>query len=344
MMELTGDELVCHTGQTGTVYGAFQDSDTKIGVYEWEGLLGRGSFGIVLRVFNKNRQEHTALKVQLYRHTKHEKTGTNHRTITCTDHDGNTVIDNEIIIASKLSCDHIEGFIKLYDYFMCKGYPSYKAFENSLSQKFHYNPSLSYIEMQLAEDNLHKLLVNPDAMTLVDKLYFFFEIIFSLNTALKTMGFVHGDIAPRNILFVTNQKPRLYEIHKTRLEVNGHFRPLIADFGMSSAREAARGDYSDLSALNVIAKEWGFTLLRNYEEPIGTIQGMDLYNELWLVSIHGNYDLFLALLYDRIIELKNNTMMDRLTGLCAVCLKETSMVHRESKQFFCNNDCLYTQV
>lgn len=335
--------VVEDTARSGVVNSTFYDPDTKLGMYELDDILGRGTFGKVYAVFNKKRQEHTALKILHYFASPSEPLVA-----------GNKRTDSEIIIACKLSS--IDGFVKLYDYYMCRGYPveeNNKRFKSIIFKLASSSKApFCYMEMQRAQGNMHEILsLGVNALTLVDKLLFFFEIVFALNEALKATGLEHRDIAPRNILFVTNQEARTYEIGKnTKVVVNGHFRPLIADFGMSNIRNfpsSHKACWSDLNALEKVANEWGFVLLHRFEEVrfIGDSNFPHI-GEISYLSTYKNYDLLLWLIYDRIIQLKNSTMIDNLkaaaattTGFCSVCNNETPMVHLESKRFFCGMSC-----
>lgn len=305
-------DIVCLTVETGVFYDVFEDTQTRFSRYEFGGRkLGKGAHGVVISVYNKTRQEHTALKAQVYKNN-------------CVTER----IAKEIVLACKLS--KIDGFVNLYDYFLCQCYASKEYKRTMYPALYDFDPPLVYMEMEHADGDIAELVRDNNAraciqyeendyfkFSLVDKLYFFFEIVFSLNVALKAMFFQHGDIAPRNILYVTKRKPRLYELNSgIKVVVNGFFRPLIADFDASSTLECfAVPTHLDLHQLGLIAKSWQFDLFGSYSIVLQDYDGndyIDVESGYELFTKEPNYDKFLLCLYDRILDLKNMEMLDKL--------------------------------
>lgn len=290
--------VVCHTTHTGLIDYGPKKFDNKFKSYRSVSEIGKGCSGRVYGVFNLERLEHTALKVQIYQwKDKRDDEYIRKR------------VDKEIGIMCKLS--GIAGFPRLYDYYFCTELPrtGYNA-ELMAKGGMPFDSTVSFIEMQRGEGTPLDLFYKGQT-TLIDKMYLLFEIIFALNIAHKTIGLEHRDLKNDNILYTSNEEPRSYLVGNTLIRVNNRNRPIITDFGHSDLNIYRRtiGGW-DLTAIEKLAYMWDVDLFRGLEEKMKTSKGLKYYTEKGFFVDDQDYDKLLLHLHDRIMELLYAQMID----------------------------------
>ena len=136
-----------------------------------------------------------------------------------------------------LRVNELEGFVETRDYWVGSD---------------REGKSVACLEMELAEGNLGGLLYRTD-FTLLERLEFYFEILFALNEAHREIGFFHGDLRVDNILFLSGQGARSYSLNGNVIHiVKSEKRPLVSDFGRSFLLRNEGLQFDDLASLHTL--------------------------------------------------------------------------------------------
>ncbi len=198
---------------------------------------------------------------------------------------------NDLNIASKLS--NTPGFVPLLHY--------------------HYiQNSMEYFKiLQHMDGSLHQMLNhNRHTMNRIEKLYFLFEIIYTLNTAHKQFGFIHGNISTDNILYLSNQPARVYQLRNNSIKIivpGGSYQPFLTNCDHS---QLTHGELNNIAFFDLLELSAVSTLLFI---DFRTNSPNEVYRLGDFSSLldDRNYDRLLDSIYDRIIELKNESILNK---------------------------------
>jgi hypothetical protein len=182
--------------------------------------------------------------------------------------------EQEILTMCRLT--GLPGFVSIYDYWVCSTLPSAIRFGEEMP-----NPTYYCMVMDLLPGTWSQALAHALFQSRSELHQFYFEMVYSLNEARVSMGFIHGDISTKNVLYRVNNQPRHYVLGSTGLVVlcDSSLQPIWSDFGESqfSAEEVVDPDDRQ-QLLKLMRESLGLSL-----DDIRQIKLDTTYNTLMLI-------------------------------------------------------------
>lgn len=244
---------------------------------------------------------------------------------------------DEAHIGCKLSGQ--PGFIHLARSFLCplEGHEplwTRKVTRGREYDKMGLGYAIGVLEMERADGGL-RALIEETRVSEIEKCMLFFEAVHHLDLAFRQLGFLHGDIALRNLVYNKSRTIREYDAYG--LTVDSELFPLWIDFGMSQLSVDHFRVYDD--QLRHLINQFEFADERKNDFHSATYK-MDRNREK-------NYSTLLRAIRDEINALRLNPaaqqgLMRRMTFDCSVCRDKTSLYSRQMNRFFCGKQCLQT--
>nr|QBK87555.1 MAG: protein kinase [Marseillevirus LCMAC201] len=177
--------------------------------------LGRGAFGEVYEVFDKQLEKKLALKV-----------------VHSTSDEG---LEKEIIIIRKLSSYKIPNVVQ----YIGDGYCSL------LNNKRYYT-------MDIQDEKLYQFIENKDRLTQTNLFTIFFELVYTL-MKFRQVQFKHRDISEWNVLYKVTKDPREYTLLSGKtLSFKTLIQPIISDFNTSVFEAVDPNDPNEVNDVSAI--------------------------------------------------------------------------------------------
>jgi serine/threonine protein kinase len=230
----------------------------KFAKYDWIGEIaeGVGAYGVIYQVFNRERQEKTILKAQVY-----------NRNIF--NNESQRKADNEMLVACQMS--GLWGYVVIYDYWICRARPVDPVFRRSSIKHYLTDDShiLFYIDMQQLDGTMQDLIQKKVNLSETERLLFLLEYTWIIAYGRKTKGFSHGDIKPDNVFFKSVSHDRHYVIfdgeESKEIIINLPIMPIVADYGSSKLNSSTTKEeekeeeryLNDVIAIEGLPYWWG---------------------------------------------------------------------------------------
>lgn len=243
--------LVCQTVFQCAIDYTMVNCKDKFSKYVWIGEIakGVGAYGVIYQVFNKERQEMTILKAQVYNRTAF-------------NNESQRKADNEMLVACQMS--GLWGYVTIYDYWICHAKPVDPVFRQSSIK--HYlsddNNILFYIDMERLDGTMQDLIQKKANLSETERLLFLLEYTWIVAYGRKTKGFSHGDIKPDNVFFKSVSHDRNYVIfdgeENKEITINLPIMPIVADYGASQLNSTdGEGYLNDVIGIEGLPYWWG---------------------------------------------------------------------------------------
>lgn len=158
-------------------------------------FISKGRFGHVYKVYNRNLQLYTALKIEKNNDNFLEES-----------------LQNDINNIIFLNNNHIHNIPVYYNSGFCLN-------------------NETYMELELLDGDL-KTLIKTNNLTLNNLYHIIFELLYTLYE-FRLIGFEHRDLKLTNIAYKINDIPRIYVINNHDFSVNCIIHPFIIDFNQS---------------------------------------------------------------------------------------------------------------
>lgn len=245
--------LVCKTVYSCSIDKTLIHCGDKFNRFTWQREIaeGVGNFGVIYKVYNKERREMTILKAQVYNRSHFNNQSEQNA-------------DNEMLISCTMNGLH--GYVPVYDYWICDAKPVDPVFRQSSIKKYLDNDSykLFYIEMQQLDGTMQDIINNKTSLfNETSKLSFLFEYAWHISQGRILRGFSHGDIKPDNVFYIKETRSRNYLLidpednSSVTIHINNYLIPIVADYGSSRLNSKDRDYENDIIGIEMLSNSWG---------------------------------------------------------------------------------------